>query len=354
VGAPKVSIIWVNYNSSGFIDLVLKSLKAVKELNYDEYELIAIDNGSTDGSSEVIRGFAEGLGIRVKFIGLIRNVGFAGACNVGFKASDPESKYVVLLNNDAVPHPDSLRMLVEVMEADERLGSAQGVVVDYDGGFIDTAGGIADELLLCHTYMHGQPPSAVKDEAHVTYADGSYSIHRVKAVLRINKGRELFPAELFAYFEDTLLGLRMWGEGFKVKSFPFVTARHRRSSSFRAYSLRQLYLGLRNYAALMKVSNSRYRNLLLPCTLRMTVGKLLRGGGGWRAVTHVVLEALRNGERLASKLRKRGIHVDIYKAPVVKLRPTEVLKGLTVGRALTKIIESYTPKLISYGAGKQR
>jgi glycosyltransferase involved in cell wall biosynthesis len=54
---PKVSIVWLNYNSAKFLDLALHSLKSLFELGYDNYEVIIVDNGSTDGSFEVIRGF---------------------------------------------------------------------------------------------------------------------------------------------------------------------------------------------------------------------------------------------------------------------------------------------------------
>ena len=58
---PRVSITWLNYNSSRIIDLVLKSLEAVVNLDYpsDRYELIVIVNGSTDGSFEAVKKYLE-------------------------------------------------------------------------------------------------------------------------------------------------------------------------------------------------------------------------------------------------------------------------------------------------------
>ncbi|MEM2507227.1 MAG: glycosyltransferase, partial [Nitrososphaeria archaeon] len=52
---PKVTIIWVNYNSSSFIELVLESLQAIMGLDYPNYELIVVDNGSTDNSLSIIK-----------------------------------------------------------------------------------------------------------------------------------------------------------------------------------------------------------------------------------------------------------------------------------------------------------
>jgi glycosyltransferase involved in cell wall biosynthesis len=52
---PPLSIIWVNYNSMGIMDIVLRSLKSILELEYPDYEVIVVDNASSDGSFERIR-----------------------------------------------------------------------------------------------------------------------------------------------------------------------------------------------------------------------------------------------------------------------------------------------------------
>jgi len=56
---PKVSIIWLNYNSINFLNLVLTSLRSVFNLDYEKYEVIIVDNASNDGSFERIKNFVE-------------------------------------------------------------------------------------------------------------------------------------------------------------------------------------------------------------------------------------------------------------------------------------------------------
>jgi glycosyltransferase involved in cell wall biosynthesis len=52
---PPLSIIWVNYNSMSIMDIALRSLKSILELEYPDYEVIVVDNASNDGSFEKIR-----------------------------------------------------------------------------------------------------------------------------------------------------------------------------------------------------------------------------------------------------------------------------------------------------------
>ena len=77
-----LSIIWVNYNSMGIMDIVLRSLKSVLKLEYPDYEVIVVDNASNDGSFERIRDLIRrnvGSGRpSVKLLRLRVNKGYAG------------------------------------------------------------------------------------------------------------------------------------------------------------------------------------------------------------------------------------------------------------------------------------
>jgi GT2 family glycosyltransferase len=103
------------------LPLVLQSLESIASVDYssDRFKLIVVDNGSTDGSFERIKKFLERRSdLRKKIIGLDKNLGFTGGNNVGFMARDRESKYVLLLNNDAVLLQHGLKTLVEYTEAE--------------------------------------------------------------------------------------------------------------------------------------------------------------------------------------------------------------------------------------------
>jgi Predicted glycosyltransferases len=132
----KVSLIWLNYNSLGFMDIALKSIESVLNLDFDDYEVIIVDNASSDGSFERIKKFVEEKkpsSVRVKFVRSDVNRGYAGGMNLGWEARDPETKYVAFLNNDLIIKPGSLRKLIERMEGEEELAVVNGLIYLGDG-----------------------------------------------------------------------------------------------------------------------------------------------------------------------------------------------------------------------------
>ena len=185
---PKVSIIWLNYNSINFLNLVLISLRSVFNLDYEKYEVIIVDNASNDGSFERIKNFVETRrpgSIKVKFVRSDRNRGYSGGMNLGWDARDLESKYVVFLNNDLIVEPNSLKRLVEYVESDYKVGAASGLIYFGDGKTIYSTGGFVTELWnargICWGLLEGE--CYKKDKPHrVSYADGAYMIISVNAI----------------------------------------------------------------------------------------------------------------------------------------------------------------------------
>ena len=89
----KVGVIIPNYNGKKYLTDCLKSLQ---KQSYRDMEIILVDNGSSDGSIELVkRDFPS-----VRIVSLPENTGFANAVNVGIKATNAE--YVFLLNNDTI------------------------------------------------------------------------------------------------------------------------------------------------------------------------------------------------------------------------------------------------------------
>jgi O-antigen biosynthesis protein len=113
---PFVSVVVLNYNSLRFLDGCLGSLT---RLDYpkDRYEVVVVDNLSSDGSAEI----AEERFPDFRIVRNDRNLGFAGGNNVAMRAS--QADYVVLLNNDTAVDQAWLSKLVEAAETDPRVGA---------------------------------------------------------------------------------------------------------------------------------------------------------------------------------------------------------------------------------------
>jgi GT2 family glycosyltransferase len=321
-----VSILWVNYNSSSFINLALESLQAIKDLDYPNYEVIIVDNGSVDGSFEIIKKLVHKYKIKSKLIQLQRNFGFTGGNNVAYAARDPNSKYIVLLNSDAVPRKDSLSRLVEIMENDKSLGAVQGVILNYDERSIDTAGDFVSELLNSYTYLEGKPPDSLKKVVFTTSADAAYSIFRVEAIEKISNQKEKIFDDLFACFDDHLLGLRIWNARYKIKTFPIITAKHHRGSSFKKIKPLQLYLIIRNVLIVNEISNSRYKNLIRLLILKEVIKWVIAKHLGsikipeYEKMPVLLLKAFFEGIKTGRSKRWQTTKIDIYKAPVVEVK----------------------------------
>lgn len=318
------------------IDLILESLRGVKELDYPNYELIAVDNGSTDESHKIIRDFAEKMP-HAKFIRLERNLGFTGGNNVAYKARDSESKYVVLLNNDAIPHQNSLKEMVEIMESDPSLGACQGIILNYDNHLIDTAGEYICELLGCYFLFSGKPFGVMKKPMYITYADGAFSIYRVEALKKAGLNDKIFEDCMFAYFDDSVLGLKLWNSGYKIASFPFLAGYHQRSTSFKKHKVLQFYLNFRGRVALNIISNSRYRKLMdfiFARSVFLNMFSFRKIAAKNKEKQRAAISAYLSGKRIGQILRIRGENIDLYKAPIIKVDIHRGFMGMILPRRL--------------------
>ena len=118
-----VSVIIVNWNGK---HLLSECLDGLREQAFRKFSTILVDNGSTDGSVDFVSHHYP----EVEVIGLVENSGFATGNNIAIKRA--KTKYIALLNNDAVPHPLWLHQLVEALQSHPQAGLAASKMVFYD------------------------------------------------------------------------------------------------------------------------------------------------------------------------------------------------------------------------------
>lgn len=119
-----VSVIIVNYNAGSFLTACVSAIAGEVE------EIVIVDNASTDAS---ITTFAARFPAqsRIKLIQNTANLGFAAACNIGFKAST--APYILFLNPDCEPQKQSLQRMLSVLESDPGFGMVGGQLINPDG-----------------------------------------------------------------------------------------------------------------------------------------------------------------------------------------------------------------------------
>lgn len=130
---PVVSVIIPNYNSEFYIE---KAIRSVLEQSLKDFELLVIDDCSTDSSLEIIQKIAESHS-NIKLIALPQNAGVARARNVGLE--NAKGKYIVFMDSDDLMMGDRLKDTVEIFEEDQEINMVFGsyIAIDEAGEFLN-------------------------------------------------------------------------------------------------------------------------------------------------------------------------------------------------------------------------
>jgi len=226
---PKVSVIIVAYNAEGMKSIFKQCLDSSLNLKYDDYEVVVVNNGSTDKTREILEDYEKDL----KIIDLKQNVGFANANNIAYKRSKSDS--VLLLNQDAIPEQDSLNELIK-NSRNERIGAVGGIQVDYNKNKITSLGGLFD---IYGNWIAPKDKVNIDEvkESYYSYISASYLLVKRKAI-----GNTLFPKEFFISVEDVELCFRIWSRGYYVKLYPTIVCSHEFKTSTKTALKRNLLL----------------------------------------------------------------------------------------------------------------
>ncbi len=229
---PRVAIVILNYNGLHHLAGCFKSLRA---LDYpdDRYEVVLVDNGSTDGSVEAL---AEKWPW-VRTIANDRNLGFSAGCNQGAAAAT-EAEVLVFLNNDMRVEPAWLRELVAPVVRGECV-AATAKMLSWDGRLLDSAGGGMNfHGIGIQKGYRERPDGAFDQPARTLFACGGAMAARADVY------RELggFDEEFFAYYEDVDLGWRMWVQGHEVHYAPAAICYHHHSSTSKTFPVETIRL----------------------------------------------------------------------------------------------------------------
>lgn len=258
---PIISVIIVNTNE---LHHLKRCLPAVLGQRYGEYEVLVVDNGSTDGSVEFLkREFPQ-----VRVIQNAANLGYAGANNVGF--AHGSGQYLVVLNPDTTVEPDWLRELVIALENDPGAGLATPkILLMDDPQRVNACGNDITFTGLTACRGAGEATGTCDQPAVVPAVSGaSFAIPR--AVLDQIGG---FDERFFIYYEDTHLSLRAALAGYHCIYVPTSVVYHQ--YSFRLSAKKCFLLERNRLFSLVTVFRWGTLLLLLPT---LVLGEMLMWG----------------------------------------------------------------------------
>lgn len=229
-------MIVVNWNRRELLRNCLDSITAQQGWRPGEVEIIVVDNGSTDGSADLVPLYG------ARWIRNADNRGFCAANNQGIAAATGE--FIALLNNDAEADSAWLRALATAFDDRPAVGmAASKILVHEDPRRIDKVG----HLIYPDGQNRGRGSGEIDHgqydrEEEVLWPDGCAAMYR-RAMLDQIGG---FDEDLFAYADDAELGLRARIAGWRCGYVPRAVVRHHRGATLGVESTRRLELIERN------------------------------------------------------------------------------------------------------------
>jgi GT2 family glycosyltransferase len=234
----ELSIIIVNFNTKNLIKACLDSIRKYSE--GAAWEIIVVDNRSTDGSREMLKTYNG-----ITLILNNKNLGFAKANNKGIKIA--KGKYILLLNSDTEIREDSIQTMLRFMDGHLKAGAAT-CRLELAGGRMDPA---------CHrgfptpwaafTYMAGLekllPASRLLGRYHMGYKNitiphqvdcisGAFFFARRDAITEVG----VLDEDFFMYAEDIDWAYRFKQKGWELWFNPEATVLHKKKQSGRSHA----------------------------------------------------------------------------------------------------------------------
>lgn len=246
-------------------DVLRDCLASVLKSEPEAPHVIVVDNGSTDGSTDMVRNEFP----QVQLLATGGNLGFAGGNNIGLQvAIEAGFPYIVLLNNDTIVDPQCFAHMVAAAEQDATVGAVTPIILFAEpadriwcaGGSFNLWYGIARHYGL----RHKRSDPRYQQPRDVTFATGCAVLLRTKALKEVG----LLDESLFAYHEDAELSWRLLRGGWKIRYVPQAVLWHREGWSSRrsvGQAIR-LRLCVRNILIVHRRYAKRYQRLIFwPC-----------------------------------------------------------------------------------------
>jgi len=252
---PLVSVIIVNFNGKKNLEKCLESLMKV---DYENFEVILVDNNSTDDSIE----FVKNVYPSIMIIKLDKNYGYAEPNNIGAKNS--KGDFYLFLNNDTIVNSDFINEMLDVLKQDSKIAICQSLLLNPNGD-VDSIGDFMDNLGRAYSSR-----DKVSEEKKILSARGASMMVRKDSFWDLGG----FDKNFFASFEDVALGLMAWIYGYKVVLAPKSIVYHTVSQTVKELSSEVQFHGVKNTLILRLVNFET--SFALNCIIKLSFVSFMR------------------------------------------------------------------------------
>ena len=254
----------LNYNGLDFLESYLPS---ISDSSVNQFDIVVIDNGSTDDSVEFVKEWYP----EIKILELSRNYGFAGGYTKALKSI--QTKYTALVNSDVRVEPGWLDILVDKLESNKDIGAVQPAIISMEDEeyyeYAGAAGGFLDPLY--YAFCRGRIFDTIEevnekyhDEIPVSWVSGAAMVVRTKLFNKLGG----FDDTYFAHFEEIDLSIRMQRAGYSLMCLPESRVYHLGGGTLDYMSIQKLYLNFRNSLKTIIKNTSGFKLIfLLPLRL---------------------------------------------------------------------------------------
>lgn len=228
-----ISVVVLNYNGRRYLKKCISSLSVQ---SYGDFEVIVVDNGSTDRSVEYLKTHFP----QVKIVRNETNLGFAGGINAGIEHA--EGKYILTLNNDTQADMNFVERLAEVMDSDKAVGMCASKMLFLDGRINSTGICLSRSGAAWDRGMFEPDEGQYEELEEVFGPCAGAALYRKEMLDEIG----LFDEDFFLYMEDVDLAFRARLAGWRCIYVPGAEVYHFHGGTAGFGSDLAVYYGNRN------------------------------------------------------------------------------------------------------------
>jgi len=249
---PSIAIVILNFNG---IKDTLACLKSFEFETYPNYEIILVDNKSTDDSVSRLKEQYP----KINLIESQSNLGFSGGNNLGVNyALEQKFDYIMLLNNDTLIHKPFLGYMIDAMQKDHTLAAVSPLI--YFGPSLEEVwfGGAKVNYKKGTAYHENSQFQNQSESYHVDWLTGCAPLIRSSLLKQLGG----FDIRYFLYWEDVDLSLRLRELGYNLAIEPKAIINHLCGQSVSKLNGQSAYYYIRNQMLLAKTHMSDQKGVV--------------------------------------------------------------------------------------------